>query len=314
MVLTMESKVDCAVLFVVFNRFETASKVFEQIRLAKPTRLYIAADGPRTIPGEKEACDSVRSLAKNVDWDCELHTLFRDTNLGCKIAVSSAISWLFENEEMGMILEDDCLPDPSFFQYSKTLLERYQEDERVMMITGTNFRRRMSKMNGDYYFSQYYPIWGWATWRRAWNLYDINMKGWPEVRLSGLLRERYGPFLGEILDEMLESTFESKINTWDCQWFLTCLKRDGLCITPRVNLISNIGFAGTHFDGNSNPMLNIPSSQLLLGNAIPETKKNLELDSYLFSSMYPNNVISDIRFLSRQVFQKFKMYWFQKIV
>ena len=160
------------VLFLVFNRPETTRRVFEAIRTAKPSRLYIAADGPRLErEGERANCEEVRKIALEVDWECDVKTLFRDENLGCKRAVSEGISWFFEHEDEGIILEDDCLPDRSFFSFCKDLLERYRHDTRIMVISGVNFQQGRKRTEYSYYFSIYPHCWGWATWRSAWNCF-----------------------------------------------------------------------------------------------------------------------------------------------
>src|SRR5262249_20722231 len=157
------------VLFLIFNRPNTTARVMEAIRTAGPGRLYVAADGPRDgNADEAKRCAEVRRIATQVDWPCEVQTLFRERNLGCRQAVSSAITWFFEQEQEGIILEDDCLPSPSFFPYCAELLARFRNDERIMCITGCNFQQDMKGYPYSYYFSKYHHVWGWATWRRAW--------------------------------------------------------------------------------------------------------------------------------------------------
>jgi len=162
-----------AVLFVVFNRLNTTKQVFAAIRKAKPYRLYVAADGPRVAKsGEVAKVKAVRDYVReNIDWDCEVKTLFRENNLGCKYAVSSAVDWFFENEEMGIILEDDCLPHPDFFDFCAKLLECHVHDDRVSVVTGNNFQNGIKRGGFAYYFSKYSHCWGWASWRRAWQQY-----------------------------------------------------------------------------------------------------------------------------------------------
>ncbi len=158
------------ILFLIFNRPDTTKRVFESISRVKPTKLYIAADGARKNKvGEVLLCQETRNIIELIDWECEIKTLFRTENLGCKIAVSSAIDWFFENEEQGIILEDDCLPHPSFFGYCETLLNYYKDDLRIGHIGGDNFQKGKKRGEGSYYFSQYYFIWGWAIWKLAWN-------------------------------------------------------------------------------------------------------------------------------------------------
>ena len=233
-----------AVLFLVFNRPDTTRQVFEAIRKAEPPRLYIAADGPRVEKaGEAEKCEQARRIATQVDWECEVKTLFREKNLGCRVAVSSAIDWFFENEEEGIILEDDCLPSQSFFWFCEELLERYRDDRRIMMISGDNFQFGRKRTLYSYYFSRYPHIWGWALWRRAWEKYDVNMNLWPEIREGGWLYDYLEDgSLVKFWHRNFDWTYNDKIDTWDHQFTFACMIHRGLCILPNDNLVSNIGF------------------------------------------------------------------------
>lgn len=232
------------VLFIIFNRPNTTQKVFNAIRQAKPKQLFVAADGPReNKEGEKEKCGQARKVIERVDWDCEVKTLFRDKNLGCKIAVSSAIDWFFENVEEGIILEDDCLPNQSFFWFCQELLEYYREDTRVMMISGDNFQFDKKRGKGSYYFSKYFHIWGWATWRRAWRHFDISMKSFKKFKIENQINNIFKiNQQKKYWMKIFQITYNNKINTWDYQWFYTCFINNGLCIMPNVNLVSNIGY------------------------------------------------------------------------
>jgi threonyl-tRNA synthetase len=179
------------ILFLVFKRPDTTERVFEQIRSIRPAFLYLAADGPRNDKsGEKETCKKVREIVlSNIDWECEVNTLFRDENLGCGKAVSQAITWFFEHEEEGIILEDDCLPDASFFQYCAELLKKYRTEEKVMTISGSNLLGYPWKVNGQSYFWGQGGIWGWATWKRAWSLYDFKMQRWEEDKIKRQIQQ-----------------------------------------------------------------------------------------------------------------------------
>ncbi|MBW8683727.1 hypothetical protein [Chitinophaga rhizophila] len=210
-------------------------QILECVRQQRPTHLFVAADGPRRfIAGEEELCMETRAAVMNaIDWPCEVRTLFRDQNLGCARSVSSAITWFFSQVEEGIILEDDCLPDPSFFGFCATLLERYRHNEQIMHIGGSNYQAGNSRGEGSYYFSRYAHIWGWASWRRAWQYYDISLQ-----RYRHASKEDVPPQLVRELDIF----FEEKADTWDTQWFLTVLFNKGIAITPNTNLVRNIGF------------------------------------------------------------------------
>ena len=225
-----------AVLFLIFNRPAETRIVLEQLRRQQVRNLYVAADGPRAN-NEKDIrnCAECRELIDSIDWDCNVVKLFRNENLGCGRAVSDAITWFFSHEEMGIILEDDCLPSDSFFMFCSTLLHYYKNEPGVMHISGDNFQFGKSRGAGTYYFSIYAHVWGWATWRRAWQLYDFTMKDFPEIIKDSTIRNYYP-------GDSLAQTYEGKIDTWDFQWVYTILRNRGLSIIPNVNLVKNIGF------------------------------------------------------------------------
>ncbi len=244
-----------AVLFLVFNRPDTTRQVFETIKSAQPPRLYVAADGPRTDhEGEREKCEQVRQIVSAVNWPCDLKTLFRDDNLGCKMGVSEGINWFFENEEEGIILEDDVLPIPSFFQYCEELLERYRHNDRVGVISGCNLVSRRFMPKESYFFSRYNHVWGWASWRRAWKLYDVTMQEWPHWRdRGGLTSISDGNQLFERhWRDAFDTAFLGGINTWDYQWTFTCWLHGMITALPAHNQTRNLGFGqdAVHTTGN----------------------------------------------------------------
>ena len=275
------------VLFVIFNRPETTAQVFEVIRACRPPKLYIAADGPRPdVPGEQDKCRQSREMAMRVDWPCDVKTLFRDENSGCKHAVSTAISWFFKNEPEGIILEDDCLPDPSFFRFCDELLAHYRDDERVFTISGSYLSNDHFISMESYFFSRHFRVWGWASWRRAWEHYDINMPGWPKIRKSSVLKKigDNNIIYQNYWKSEFDRTYSGKINTWDYQWLYAHLIHGRLTILPRVNLVKNIGFGGdaTH-TSNTNSL-----------------EANLNLHSMQFPLIHPeavfrNNIAEDKR-------------------
>jgi hypothetical protein len=236
-----------AVLFIVFNRYETASRVFEEIKQYQPQKLYIAADGPRAGNiADKEKCETVRQLANRIDWPCDLVTLFRDNNVGCKAAVSGAISWFFEHEEEGIILEDDCLPGESFFFFCDTLLKKYRNDHRIMHIAGTNLQFGNWRGNASYYFSSIPSIWGWASWRRVWAQYDKDMLLFEEFAQENLMQFVFPDNnTARWAMDAARAVYEGKIDTWDYQLAFSVMINNGLCVTPNSNLVSNIGFHAT---------------------------------------------------------------------
>jgi GR25 family glycosyltransferase involved in LPS biosynthesis len=240
------SELNTPVLLLIFNRLDTTQQVFEAIQKAKPKRLYIASDGPRLErSGEAEKIQNVRDyVISHIDWDCEVKTLFREQNLGCRVSVSSAIDWFFEHEEEGIILEDDCLPNESFFRYAEELLDRYREDPRVMTISSVHFHGDSHTSPNSYFFSRYFHCWGWASWRRAWQHYDHNMSRWPELRDTDWLMSfgngdrKFNKYWTSIFD----MAFEEKVDSWAYRWLFSCWVRGGLTIIPMRNLVVNIGF------------------------------------------------------------------------
>ncbi|MCC6400413.1 MAG: nucleotide-diphospho-sugar transferase [Flavobacteriales bacterium] len=246
------------VLLIAFNRIAPTRQVFNAIRAARPTKLYLACDGPRN-PEEALRCEEVRALAREVDWPCELHTRFNERNLGLRKGVSSAIAWFFEHEPEGIVLEDDTLPVPTFFRFCQELLERYRHDERVWVIMGNNLMDDWpGGTDGSYYYSAhgYGAPWGWASWRRTWSHYDVDMGQWPALKQSPLLKDF---FLDRREEEDVHSMFDyvhcGRMNSWSYQLDITRVMNHGLNILPAVNLIRNIGFGadGTHTVDLSDP-------------------------------------------------------------
>ncbi|MDF2433622.1 MAG: hypothetical protein JWP44_3253 [Mucilaginibacter sp.] len=234
-----------AVLFVIFNRPDTTKKVFDQIRAAKPKRLYIAADAPRKgHPDDAVLCRKAKEIATAVDWDCELKTLFRDENAGCRDAVSAAINWFFDQEEEGIILEDDCLPANSFFKFCDVLLEKYRHDTRIRHITGCNLQLGKKWGKYSYYFSNRTHVWGWASWKRAWDDYDKDLVEYREEDITDEMKNIYeDPLVVESWVNIFKELKAGKINSWAYPLDFVNFFNNGLVIIPNENLISNIGFS-----------------------------------------------------------------------
>ncbi len=255
------------VLFLIFNRPDTTQQVFDAIRSAQPPRLYVAADGPREgRAGESERCNTVREIATQVDWPCEVKTLFRDTNRGCRLAVSGAIDWFFENEEEGIILEDDCLPHPTWFRFAEELLENYRHDERIMCISAQHFHGKAYRPEHSYFFSRYNHCWGWASWKRAWAYYDHEMDLWPELKDTpwlfylGIGSKSFQVNWTRIFD----MAYKNEVDTWDYRWTFSCWTQSGMTILPSSNLVTNIGFGedATHTTGTS-PLAGLPIEEMI---------------------------------------------------
>lgn len=286
-----------AVLFLVFNRLDTTKDVFQAIRQAKPPRLYIAGDGARADnDGDGRNVNAVRDyIMQNIDWGCEVKTLFRDSNLGCKYAVSGAITWFFENEENGIILEDDCLPSQSFFWFCEELLERYKNDMRVWHISGDNFQENIQRGDASYYFSQYNHIWGWASWANRWSMYDVEMKSF---ELFDSQKKIYSVFGAKDIQNYWLSIFRKvylgQIDTWDYQWTYTVLANSGLSVLPNKNLISNIGFGmdATHTKDLDSQHSKIPKADLTVPLRHPVfVIQDIEADIFTASRMFNHQTL-----------------------
>jgi len=281
---------DTPVLFLIFNRPDTTIEVFEAIRKEKPKKLFIAADGPRS---NRETdiilCKKTRDIVKNIDWECEVKTLFRDKNLGCKIAVSLAITWFFENVNEGIILEDDCFPNKSFFTFCECMLERYRDEEKIGMISGDNFvpeeiLNKIDPNSSRYYFIRPTYLWGWATWKRAWAKYDLEMKDWPKVKKDDFLYKIFkNRNVSMFYSDIFQMTYDGRATTWDPQWFLSSLLNNMLCIIPPRNLISNIGIVGEH--SNKAGSFNKMSTNFFLIENLKHSKTispDIEIENVMF--------------------------------
>lgn len=229
------------ILFVIFNRPEISFKAFTEIRKVQPQRLFIAQDGAREGKHEEDIILKTRkTILDHIDWDCEVKTLFQTNNLGCGMGVFTAIQWFFDNVDRGIIIEDDCIVNSSFFPFMREMLEKYDDDERIGMIAGTNPVKETS-YDFSYHFSRFKSCWGWATWKRAWKNMDINMK-WRETDLDSILNN--SGFNGKDLSKwrfQLKCIDNNEVSAWDWQWYFSLSAQNQLCIYPKVNLVSNIG-------------------------------------------------------------------------
>jgi hypothetical protein len=297
------------VLFIVFNRPETTVQVFEAIRKAKPKQLFVAADGPRLDKeGEKERCEEARRIATDVDWDCEVKTLFREENIGCGRGPAEAITWFFKYVEQGIILEDDCLPTQSFFKFCEELLIRYKEDENIFIISGTN-QLGIYQSHYSYFFSNIAGIWGWATWKRAWDVYDYSMKSWADEKNKESVTNffRY-PWQREYYIKRFEETYRNDVSWWDYQWYYTRIINKSLGIIPAKNLISNIGFNenATHTFNKDAREANALSYDLDWPLIHPHSiDSTVKFDEQVYKLQQPPN--SNIKSLFRKVISKVRI-------
>jgi len=286
------------ILFLIFNRPDTTERVFAEIKKQKPKYLYIAADWAREHKKwEKEVVEQTRDVVMNdIDWDCEVKTLFREKNLWCKVAVSEAITRFFDHVEEWIILEDDCLPDPSFFGFCETMLEKYRDDNRTMHISWDCFLPKERQNERKYFFSHHNHIWWWATWKRAWKMYDPDIKSFPILKKQKMIKNITNNFFSQkVWLNNFELVFNWKHDTRDYQWTYCMWINNGLAILPWVNLISNIGFAPDALHTKNESWLsNLPTKKIDYNNLIK-----------------PQFVLADIEkmeYTDKKVFQTFKQY------
>lgn len=304
-----EPALQTPVLLIVFSRPDTARRVFDTIRQARPTRLYVAADGPRPHhPTDALRCAETRAIVDEVDWPCEVKTLFQSENLNCGLAPVAAMNWFFSHETEGIILEDDCVPAPSFFGFCEELLIRYRDDNRVMHIGGNNFgseaRQPLASGTASYHFSTQRNSWGWATWRRAWSLYDYHLTdfhqmvkgGFLDATFSSRLEKRYR--LGK-MESVLH--LPQPADVWDYQWEYTIAVNSGLYIVPAVNLVGNIGFGNnsTHTHDGDDMMGAVTATDLPLPLCHP---KYVVLDRRRDRRRFNEFLYSRVTAIARRIF------------
>lgn len=303
------------VLFFIFNRMSTTEKVFEKIREAKPTRLYIASDGPRThIVGEKDEVSRIREyVLSRVDWDCDVSTLFRDSNLGCKLAISSGIDWFFKHEEEGIILEDDCVPDASLFEFFQEMLSKYRHDDEIGLVTGTSYLFNEHTCEGNYFKSTYTSIWGWATWKRVWQNYKVDMS---REDISILKRDpNLNTGISYIDDHYIrsyEKISTGELDTWDYQLTYLCKLNNYKTITPVFNLVSNIGVVGTRSAGDGH-FIDMPTKSMTKPYSECNHHDSVALEDAIYQNVFfrfishsyirkSNNLYKFARYIKRKIF------------
>lgn len=287
-----EKKIQNPVVLIIFNRPDTTEKVFQRIREAKPPKLFVIADGPRQDKsGEAQRCQAARRIIDRVDWDCQVFKNYSNINLGGRKRISSGLDWVFSRVEEAIVLEDDCLPDPSFFRFCEELLEKYRDDERIMFISGNNFQFGRKRTEYSYYFSRYPHCWGWATWRRAWQHYDDQMESWPNIRdlslLNSILEEEQAV---KRWSSLFESCYSEKMTTsWAYRFTFACWVQNGLTILPEINLVSNIGFSqdASHTNSLDSPLSNIKAEAMTFPLRHPPfVIRNVEADLFTEENIF----------------------------
>ncbi len=290
------ARCETPVLLMLFNRPEITRELFKKLREARPAKLFIAANGPRPgVPADVELCAAVRAVFDDIDWECEVHKNFPETNVNMHVRWYTTLDWFFESVDGGIILEDDCIPDLSFFPYCTELLEKYKNEPKVMHVNGSNFQfgRKRGEPGASYYFSKYPHVWGWATWKRAWKAYDDSMASLP------MFTER------RLIDTAVTSDLEKKYwlryfesihagirNSCDIKWIYATWLNDGYAVTPNVNMISNIGYglSAGHTLVKDKVMEQKTYDIGTLVHPAPVFARNVAADSYTFRSYFYKNL------------------------
>jgi len=275
--------------FLIFNRPDTTERVFQAIARAKPTELLVVCDGPRSNrPEERDQVAATRAIIDRVDWPCTVLKNYSDQNMGCKKRIVTGLEWIFQHTEQAIILEDDCLPELSFFTFCENLLDRYRDDQRIVSISGNNFQNGTHRTDDSYYFSKYFHCWGWATWRRVWENFDPEMIQWPDFSKAECLKTFVDCHEEESYwQRIFTLQHTGQIDSWAYPWLFSCWAQSGLTAIPAVNLASNIGFGldATHTIGDSH-LANLPTQPLENINHPSLVTRHKHADQYSFSQCY----------------------------
>jgi hypothetical protein len=284
------------ILLIIFNRPENTNKVFAEIRKIRPAKLFISADGSREgKSGEKELCEVAREIVEVIDWPCEVSKKYSETNMGCDPHIESAVTWFFEHVDRGIVLEDDCVPKESFFSFCDILLEKYAPDPRVMHINGSNFQFGKKRGDGSYYFSEYPHSWGWATWRRAWAYYDSKMESFPTFEHSNKIdRTLSTPQQRIYWLKFFRYLHRGKYPFWDSRWAFAIWSSGGACITPNVNMISNVGYGAGASHTFLKDKLNQKSEEMAGLSHPSSVIVDTKADEYTYSVYYYRSFIQKV--------------------
>ena len=283
---------DIPILFIIFNRLDTTQRVFDMIKSIQPQRLYVACDGARPERvGEAAACSQTQNIINQIDWDCELFTYFLDENIGSSQGPYTFIKWFFAHETKGIVLEHDCLPHPDFFGFCRTMLNKYEHDLTIGTIAGTNFNAKDTD-SSSYYLSAYNHLWGWATWKRTIDLYDIALSNYTEAKLPAVLDLYFDRHAERFYWKTIFWQIKRKqIQTWDYHLTFACWFNRLYAVVPTRNLISNIGFgAGAiHTVDTNSPMANVPTHSILPLQELPMLKVNKIAETAYFKTVILDN-------------------------
>lgn len=277
------------VAVLIFNRPETTKHTLSSVFEARPEKLFVIADGPRPGTDDLEKCEAARACVDDFDWQCDVVKNYSEVNLGCGMRPASGLDWVFQQVDRAIILEDDCLPEASFYRFCEELLDRYQDEHRVAMISGNNFQSGKRRSEYSYYFSRYTHIWGWATWKRTWQHYDFQMREWQKLRETKWLEDVLQNQPAAAFWHNLFDNVRNKGSVWDFQWAFSCWLHDQVAVLPQVNLVSNIGWgeAATHTKDPNNPAAFLPTFAMDFPLRHPSAITiDREADNFTFATLF----------------------------
>lgn len=290
------------VAIVFFNRIESLRRLVARLAEVKPPKVYLIADGPRTNRlGEAEKVSECRDFMLHLPWPCEIKTNFSETNLGCRVRVTTGLDWVFEHEERAIILEDDCIPEPEFFPWAERMLKYYKDDSRVMSVGGTNLRPRLCNPAEDCAFTKYAMIWGWATWRRAWRLNDRGLVQFPKACRNHIFKKWLGKWRAEWYWRYLLTHVKS---SWGYRWAFTHFANHAYCAVPPVNLVENIGMTGVEATHTTGAVYDLPVAVKKWrpdATSRPKTESNERLDQWIEDNFYSRSIRSRLIWIGRKV-------------
>lgn len=299
-------KINSPILFCCYNRLNLIKKSINIIKNIECKKIYISIDGPKSSEKDRKIYVEIINYLSKLKFKSETVFKINKDNKGCKIAISSAIDWFFKNEESGIILEEDLLPSNSFFYFCDYALKKYKNNDEIMMVSGTNYIGP-EKISNKYFFSEHFLIWGWATWRRAWKFYDVDMKKWKDIETKNKIQSRYSIKEFNFLKHKFNSFFKNYSDTWDIQWYFTCINNQGLTIMPESNLVTNIGIEGTHSKKFYKTLfLKHGTINMEKLNSPKSIKRNIDFDMKIHKKYHFENVLIKTlkEFVKRLVFKK----------
>lgn len=287
-------------LILVYNRPSETEILINNLKKIKPKKIFISADGPKNASLDIKRNKEVKNILKKINWTKDIQLNYLKKNYGCKESVSKAIGWFFSKVKMGIILEDDCIPNKDFFLFTKEILVKYKNNNKIFMVSGNNFLKKKIKINDSYYFSKYNHCWGWASWARAWKNYDKNLTSWNNFKKSKLWKNKFNnEYEKTYWEKIFDLCYKKKINSWAYPWLYSIWKKNGLCIIPKVNLVKNIGFNLNASNTFSHQEFNYETNSI--GNKISHPKIikiNNFADNFVLNNFFcPKNFIWPYRLI-----------------